>query len=207
VKRRCTAALFVLSLVAACASAPLPRTYVLGSARGAEADIVPTRNADRIQLDPVVIPEYLDSTAIVMRRGAHELVSSSTGRWGERLAAGLRDALAADLRARLPQHVITTTEDLDPTARQLLLTVSALDVWPDGRCMLTASWAIREKGGASRILTQDTLVIPSSTGAGAGGDSLMVASMAAVVAMLADRIAVSLGTIEQPPSAGNRAAE
>jgi uncharacterized lipoprotein YmbA len=179
----------------------------LGSGRGAEADINPTRNADRIQVDPIVIPSYLDSTDIVVRRGAHELVSSSTGRWGEGLAAGLRDALASDLSARLPHHVITTTEDIDPTATQLLLTVSALDVWPDGRCILTASWNIREKGGASRILTQDTLLIPSATETGSGSDSIVVASMAAVLAMLADRIAVSLGTIDEPDSAANGAGE
>lgn len=187
------------------------RIYVLASAPQVTTDTIPARNAefparpardgDRIQVKPIAIPDYLDSTDIMMRHGANELVSSATGRWGDRLAMGLREALASDLSARLPHDFITTARDQDPLARQLLLTVSALDVWDNGRCILTASWSISGKGGGALILDEDTFMIQSRTGTGSGGDSIVVASMATAVAKLADRIAASLAATDQPPTA------
>ncbi len=168
--------------------------------------MIPAPNAVRIQVEPIVIPDKLNSTDIVTRLGAYELVSSSTGRWGERLAIGLRDALASDLSLRLPSDVIITSHDIDPSARQLLITVSAFDVWADGRCILTASWRIDEKhGSASPLLTQDTILLPSSEAAGLKGDAIVVASMAAMIEKLSDRVVLSLGVIGQPPSAANGA--
>ena len=218
-RRACAAAASAVLLLACCASAPLPRIYVLESARPVPTDMSPGRDGDRIQVAPIAIPDYLDSTDLLMRQGAHELVASSTGRWGDRLSLGLREALASDLRARLPRDFITTTRDLDPLARQLLLTVSALDVWQGGRCILTASWSISGKRGGTPILVEDTFMIQSGagagsgqsgagagsgqsgTGAGSGGDSIVVASMATAVAMLADRIAASVAAADQPTTA------
>ncbi len=187
-------------LVSGCASAPLPRIYVLGAPRDATADPISAPDADRLLIARIDIPGYLDSTDIVMRHGPYELVTSSTGRWGERLSTGLRDALASDLGARLPHDFITTTHDLDPAARRLLLTVSALDVWPDGRCILAASWSITGQIGTAPILTRDTLRIPPGTGAGPGGDANVVASLAAAVALLADRIAPVIAALERSPA-------
>jgi uncharacterized lipoprotein YmbA len=165
----------------------------------ANAEMVPARTAERIQVSSIAIPDYLNSTEIVIRHGPHELVPSSTGRWGERLAEGVKDALASDLSARLRQDLITTTHDRDPLARQLLLSVSAFDVWANGRCVLTANWTILEKGrGPSLIVGQETFVIPANIN-GDAGDSMVVASMAAAVAMLADRIATSVRTIDHLP--------
>ncbi len=197
-RRSYAGACSLLSLVTACVSAHMSRTYVLGAARDSPADLVPAPNAARIQLDPIVIPDYLDTTDILLRHGAYELVASSTARWGERLSTALRDALASDLSARLPRDLITTTHDPDPSARRLRLTVSAFDVWANGRCILNASWSIAEKGVDPRNPTEATLLLPSGAEAGSGSDSLVVGSMAAVVAMLADRIAASIDAIDEP---------
>ena len=202
--RPCAGALSLLLqlMVAACASAPIASVYVLGTPVDANEERV-ARTADRIQVSSIAIPDYLNSTDIVIRHGSHELMSSSTGRWGERLAEGIKDALASDLSARLPQNLITTAHDRDPLARQLLLSVSAFDVWANGRCVLTASWTIVEKGrGPTLIVAQETLLVPPTIN-GDTGDSMVVAAMAAAVAMLSDRIATSVAAIEQLPSASN----
>ena len=204
--RSCAGALSLLLqlMVAACASAPIASVYVLGSPVDANEERI-ARTAARIQVSSIAIPDYLNSTDILIRHGPHELTPSSTGRWGERLAEGMKDALASDLSARLPQNVITTDHDKDPLARQLLLSVSAFDVWANGRCVLTASWTIFEKGrGPSLIAAQETIVIPPTI-TGDTGDSLTVAAMAAAVAMLSDRVATSVAAIEQLPSASHSA--
>ena len=195
---RLPAAACVALLITGCASAPLARTYVLGSPQPAAMDRLPALAGDRIFVGAVAIPDYLDSTDILTREGDHRLVTSPTGRWGERLSAGLRDALAAELRTRLQGYFITTTRDLAPTGRQLWVTVSSWDVWSDGRCMLSASWSIVDKGGLSPILSHQTSNMAPGAGPGAGGDGPVVASMASAVATLADRIAASLANSRQP---------
>jgi uncharacterized lipoprotein YmbA len=65
-----------------------------------------------MQLQRVLIPDYLDTTDILLRVGPHEIQESSTGRFGERLSLGVTHALRADL------------------------------VSPVGRCVLVADWSI-----------------------------------------------------------------
>jgi len=184
-----------LAYMSGCVSSPPPHIYVLRSARNVE-DVTAAQRVDRIGLATIAIPDYLHSTDIVTRTGEHELVSSTTGRWGERLDVGLRDALASDLSARLPITFVTTTRDIDASVRRLLVTVSTLDVWADGRCILVASWSISGGSAALEFLSENTFRVDSGTWTGSRSDSQVVASIVAAVAMLADRIAASL--VEQP---------
>jgi len=61
-----------------------------------------------VELKRVQLPDYLDTTDILERRG-NQLVPSSTGRWGERLSAGFSRALTGSLAARLPRMIVTAT--------------------------------------------------------------------------------------------------
>jgi hypothetical protein len=74
----------------------------------------------------------------------------------------------------------------------LLLTVSALDVWENGRCDLTASWSFTERAGVVSTLSEARVLLPPSTSAGPGRDAIMTASVAAALSVLADRIAASV---------------
>ena len=182
-------------IIAACASSPAPRLYVLTAPLGptstpTAATATATATAGiRIQLLPVSIPDYLDNEEILVRQGEHELRASSTGQWGERLSEGVTHALGASLKARLPGYVIDTGRTIDLGAQQITVIVDTLDCWSDGRCSLGAHWHLREPGGepgqAEGRATFVTKVSPS----GDAADAAVISGLAAAVAQLADRLA------------------
>jgi len=143
----------------------------------------------RLEVRRILVPDYLDSTDILLRSGRDEVKASVTARWGERLSLGLTDAVGADLAARMPQYAIVKDASSKPQ-QQLLITVTALDLWPSGRCVLAASWS---------IVDEDDLM-PASFGSGtfdslnADGtmtatDASLVESVARTIGKLADRVA------------------
>jgi uncharacterized protein len=141
-----------------------------------------------MQLQRVLIPDYLDTTDILLRVGAHELHESTTGRFGERLSLGITHALRSDLASQLPQYTLVLAQPADRPTRQIVVNVDAFDVWPTGRCVLVADWSVL---GADRktLLAADRGTF-STTAAGVNpGDGAIVAAMADAVRQLADRIA------------------
>jgi uncharacterized lipoprotein YmbA len=95
----------------------------------------------------VLIPDYLDTSDILLRRGSAEVKVSATGKWGERLSVGLTHALGADLAARMPQYSIVQ-DGSSSARRQLLITLTALDLWQSGRCVLAAHWSVVDQDSA-----------------------------------------------------------
>ena len=79
-----------------------------------------------LQLRRVLVPDYLDTTDILLRVGQHELQASHTGRWGERLSVGITHALRADLADRLPKDTVLLGPSADRSARQILVTVDSI---------------------------------------------------------------------------------
>ena len=141
-----------------------------------------------IQLQRVLIPDYLDTNDILLRVGAHEIHESATGRFGERLSLGITHALRSDLASRLPLYTIALAQSAERPARQILVNVDAFDVWPTGRCVLVADWTILDadrrallSGGRGTFTTAAAGVNP--------GDGAIVTAMADAVRQLADRIA------------------
>jgi uncharacterized lipoprotein YmbA len=149
----------------------------------------------------VLVPDYLDTTDILLRDGRNEIKVDTTGRWGERLSKGLTQALAADLAVRLPRDsVVLDASGIAP--RQLLINVEAMDVWPDGHCVIAADWSIvdrRAKSAAATGLTatiesvettgSGTFATPAVTGGTDVGDANLVDAVVITVAKLADAIA------------------
>ncbi len=179
-----------LLCMTACSSGPPLRIFVLTPAL-AQTALAPTSAspAERIVIRHVLVPDYLDTTDILMREGTNEVKVNATGRWDERLSQGLTRALTADLAARLPSDAV----GLDPSSeaqQQVLITVNSLDLWPDGRCVLAASWTIvdhdatRAVGGGSG--TFDSPAIGSKIDV---GDAHLVEAVSGNVARLADMIA------------------
>jgi uncharacterized lipoprotein YmbA len=181
------AAVWVLWLLnaLACSSGPLVRSYVLTAAAAPTAQSSGTSvpAPGRLQVRRVLVPDYLDTTDITLRSGPHEVKASTTGRWGERLSEGLTDALAADLAARLPP---------DSVIGQVLVTVEALDLWPDGRCVLAARWRIVDADNAAQVVSgSETFATPGAAARVASDDASRVAAVAQTVGRLADSIAAS----------------
>ncbi len=165
----------------------------LDTPRNAEAAL----KGPELQLQRVLVPDYLDTTDLLLRVGTHEIRESSTGRFGERLSVGITHALRSDLAVRLPLDSITLAHPAEESARQILVTVNEFDVWQNGRCVLTANWSIL---GADRrgVLTADRgTFITAPAGDGISNDAATVSAMADAVRQLADRIASTIQAL--PP--------
>jgi uncharacterized lipoprotein YmbA len=147
---------------------------------------------ERIVIRRVVVPDYLDTTDILMRDGTNEVKVNGTGRWDERLSQGLTRALAADLAARLPSYAVVL-DTSSPAQRQVLITVNSLDLWPDGRCVLAATWTIVDHDAPSAVAggsgTFDSPAIGSTIDA---GDAHLVDAISGNVGKLADMIALNI---------------
>jgi uncharacterized lipoprotein YmbA len=150
--------------------------YLLAGSSDAEA----VSGAATVQVQRVIMPDYLDTTDIVLRYGPHQMKSSTTGEWGQRLSAGIAQALRTDLAAFLPRDVVTLGPPIDGTARQVSVTVDALDMWPDGECSLTVHWTAGGRKGHG-VFSAPANAKPD--------DETRVAGLAASIQQLAGRIA------------------
>lgn len=189
--------LAALIILMGCSSSPLPRTYVLSAPADPVVGVHNEAGRPVVELPTVSLPDYLDSSDILLRDGRNELKASPTGHWGERLSVGVTHALEASLARRLPDVLVTHASVSGQPALRLLVDVEAFDVQPDGRCVLTARWTIPgDEGQAAAIAQRGTFVTlagPAAPGAtGPLADGAIVSAMAAAIDQLADRIAVSL---------------
>jgi uncharacterized protein len=142
-----------------------------------------------VQLKRVLIPDYLDTTDIELRAGAHEMRESKTGRFAERLSLGVTHALRTDLAARLPRYTVALTQPADAPARQILVDIDAFDVDSAGRCVLAADWTVVQN---RKTVAVDRGTFRSAAKGTNPGDAAIVAAMAETVQQLAARIASSI---------------
>jgi uncharacterized protein len=182
------AVIALLALFAGCASHPSRNIYVLNRASNSAVSTAGAAAAPVLHLERVLVPDYLDTTDILLRVGQHELQVSHTGRWGERLSVGITHALRADLAERLPKETVLLGRTADRSARQMRVMVDAFDVWADGHCVLQANWSLETENRAVVKNGHGTFTAPVAGGA-TGGDGAVVSSMANAVGQLADSIA------------------
>jgi uncharacterized lipoprotein YmbA len=149
----------------------------------------------------VAVPDYLDTTDLLFRSGRHELKVSPSARWAERLSKGLTHALSAALAARLSPDVIDLDQGEAISERQVLVNVVALDLWPDGRCILDARWMVLDKDTRKVLVAEQAVFEIPPAGPGAVNDPALVAAIASAVGKLADRVAED---IQRPSSSSRR---
>jgi uncharacterized protein len=157
-----------------------------------------------MQLERVLIPDYLDTSDILLWVGPHEIHESATGRFAERLSLGITHALRSDLSARLPLYTIALTQSGARPARQILVTVDAFDVWPTGRCILIADWTILD-ADRKVLLSADRGTFTTGALGANPGDGAIVAAMADAVRQLADHIASTAAALPRGSVHGSRA--
>lgn len=184
-----SAALGVALLAGAlgCASLPPRKVYVLNSAKD-PAEVSVTSTAPVLRLERVLVPDYLDTTDILTRVGGHELRSSQTGQWGERLSLGITHALRDDLAVRLSTPVLAGTQPADQAVRRISVSIETFDVWADGHCILTANWSLLDKDKGNAVLMEQGAFTAAASGENPG-DAMVIAAMANAVSQLADSIA------------------
>jgi uncharacterized lipoprotein YmbA len=178
----------ILGLAGCSAAGPPSAEYVLGTVPAATASTVSQTGLPIIELKRVRLPDYLDTTDILERKG-DELVPSTTGRWGERLSVGMSRALAAALAARLPRMIVTATPPVERPARRILVDVADFAPRASNEVVLVAHWSTTD--GASRhtlVAAQTSLVEPIA----GTGDGAIVAAMSRAVEHLADQLAAGI---------------
>jgi uncharacterized protein len=188
--------------VAGCASGRVRQIYVLSDAVDMPKDSQGAGGGSELQLERVLVPDYLDTTDILWRAGEHELKESSSGRWGERLSLGIMHALWADLAVRLPQDRVMLAGPVERSARQIRVNVEAFDVWPQGHCVLAANWTILDSDRTVVLAAgRGTFVVPPDR-SGKPSDGAVVSGMAEALRRLADSIAPAAKAL--PPNADLR---
>jgi uncharacterized protein len=150
-----------------------------------------------MQIQRVLIPDYLDTTDILLRVGAHEIHESASGRFGERLSLGVTHALRSDLASRLPLYTIALAQSAGGAARQILVNVDAFEVWPTGRCVLVADWTILDADRRALLSAGRGTFTTAAAGVNPG-DGAIVTAMADAVRQLADRIASTAEALPPP---------
>jgi uncharacterized lipoprotein YmbA len=127
------------ALPAACAAPPLVFYTLGGPAIGEQPGPLPSR-AVVIEVARISLPDYLDTSDIMWRRGA--ILETSRARWGTRLSLGATDLLTELLAARRPDALVTDQPRLGGGAYRLLVNISRLDVSAGGAAALDADWQI-----------------------------------------------------------------
>jgi uncharacterized lipoprotein YmbA len=185
--------------LAGCAATPVPNVYVLSAPAPTTAGDEKPAGAQVLLLEAVLIPGFLDSTDIQWRIGPHELRTSPTGRWAERLSQAITQALRDDLDARLATANVVLAGSGAAFGRRVRIDVDGFDAWPDGRCVLTAGWSILDRDARSAS-TAGRVRVATGPRTAEHGDAAVVAAMADAVDALAERIASAASRL--PPPAG-----
>jgi uncharacterized lipoprotein YmbA len=184
-------ALFVLSdaaLVACSLSGPPPAEYALGSLPAATTKTIPQTGLPIVEIKRVQLPDYLDTTDILERRG-NQLVPSPTGRWGERLSVGMTRAITVSLAARLPRMVVTAAPQAGRSAQQILVDVAAFESRPNHEVVLVARWTITDGATHRELTAQQATLVQAIEGT---GDSAVVAAMSQGLEDLAGQLAAGI---------------
>jgi uncharacterized lipoprotein YmbA len=185
---RAIAAVGLMIQLAGCGSSIPIRSYELGGLAPAATGTTSEAGLPVVELKTVTVPDYLDSSDILRRSGANELIASPSGRWGERLSLGLTHALASSLARRLPHEVITTNAGAEPT-RRLVVDVESFEIGADGGCLLSARWRFAAADGAAAAPGEHGSF---SEAAGMSDDAAAAAAMSRAVDQLAEQIAATV---------------
>lgn len=141
------ALMFVLLVLAGCASTPPSRLYLLDSlSLAAEENRSSSRT--RLGLGAVSLPDYLQRPQLTWRGEGGRLFLRSGERWGEPLDEGVRRVLADNLSQRLGAGrllVLPANAPLEPTGR-VQVQVQAFDLIGN-EMVLTARWSLAVAGG------------------------------------------------------------
>lgn len=180
-------------LTGCAAPSPPPDVYVLSPTRTETIGAKSQAGLPVIEVRPVVVPDYLDTTDIITRRG-HQVIASSTARWGERLSLGFTRSLTSNLAAQIPGMATTTSPSIEPPEYQLLISAETFEAQPDSNVRLAARWNILD-GKTRKNLAAERTTIEEMVEA--SGDAGLVEAMNRAVTRLAQQIAEQIKSLNR----------
>jgi uncharacterized protein len=183
-------------LLAGCGGAGSgPALFVLGGSASPANTTTRQAGLPIVEVKPVQLPSYLDSTDLVVRGPGGQTVPSRTARWGERLSEGFTRALTADLAALLPRMALSSSPPVERPSRQLLVDVESFDATVDRGVVLVARWTVTDGAARSTLASERvSIAIPLAD----TGDAAVVAAMTRAVADLAGHVALALTSTRSP---------
>ena len=187
------AVLFALLLCLSACGTTAPKQYYLLTAT-AEAGHPSSQKELLISLGPVTLPEYLDRSQIVTRRGASQLHLADDQRWAEPLKQNFTRVLAEDLSARLGAGKVNLypAREVGKLDYRVTVDVTRFDADDQGQVMLTAVWTIHD-GGRTRVVASQRF--DHQLGAGAGYPAI-VAALSEVIDLLSQDILAAIAAAE-----------
>ncbi|HTP85025.1 MAG TPA: PqiC family protein [Alphaproteobacteria bacterium] len=173
-------------VLAACSVGPPPKTYVLDPFPAMTEPVEPLLGRPVLEMRRVVVPDYLDVSALQVRDQANLVRASETGRWGERLSVGIAHAVAGGLSRRLSGVVVMTSAPPGPARCELLLDVEAFEADVTGRTAFVGQWRVLAEGSPDPVAGERVSLTEPVAGL---GDEPVVAAMSRIMDNLAARIA------------------
>jgi uncharacterized lipoprotein YmbA len=140
---------------------PLPRAYVLAPASPSTPPAAGRGPA--VGVGPVMIPSYLDRTAIVVRAAGDEVRLSEDHRWAESLKDGVARVVAENLASMIPTDAIVVYPWKTPWAIQYRVTMEIVrfDGPLGGALILNARWRLLDGAGKELMLRAVNLSEPA----------------------------------------------
>jgi hypothetical protein len=132
--------------------APALRFYTLGKAHATGYSLSLSRRPAVIEVDRLILPDYLDSQEILLRNGS-VLERSPTGRWVSRLPLLATDLVTSRLATRAPRALVTDQGLGERPQYRIVIHVARMDINENGRASMDADWQIlaRDREGRSTM--------------------------------------------------------
>jgi len=175
-------------LLASCGSSPKTQYFTLAPVPASEhrASI-----SAPVTVAAVHVPPALDRREMVRRTGANSVDIREQDRWTAPLGDLVREVLARDLEARLPQDKVVTPQSPAPPHTQQIV-VSLAQFGPDaaGKVVLDGDWSLLDGDREKLLLRRNVAFETAASRRGADGQA---AAMSQLVGQLAEDIAATLG--------------
>lgn len=193
---RILALLNLALLLAACASSPPTRFYVLSTLPQPAQPVGYAAGQEiAVGVGPVELPEYLDRSQLVTRSGQNELNLAEFDRWGESLKDNAAQVLAENLAVLLPSKKISTYPWKRSTLIQYQVTakITRFDHTLGGETALDVRWAVLAADGAE-LFSRQSHYAESPAGDDAAAT---VAAMNRALAQFSREVASTLAGLRQ----------
>ncbi len=191
-----------LLAVGACGTTAASRFYTLSSLPPEPALAGPISAGGRdfrpqtLLVGTIEIPQTLDRPQFVRRSGPNMVELAELDRWSEPLDGMIRQSLADDLAARLPQfRVLTAVLPSVPIDHTLMLEIDRFEADAAGIVTLNAQWFVQSAGIAVPRVSRSSMIEGRAT---ASDTEAIVIAMSKVLAVLSSEMA---GTLSQLPPA------
>ena len=141
--------------------------YLLTARPSPEPSAAEVRPPCIVRVLPVELPEYLQTSDMVIRTGTNEVIFTKFHQWAEPLDAGIRRVLAQNLRGFRGIQEVLTDEPSPANPRLYIISVHILacegsDTNDRGSILLSATWEI-SPGGTEATLAHGVFHSPPAS--------------------------------------------